>query len=78
MVRLISVKPVANGWSVQSDGVDGDMMFLSGAKAEAAARALANKLAGSGEPSEIRIYLRDGALAGRFNVNAKIGALTAA
>jgi hypothetical protein len=68
MIRVISVKPVANGWAVQSDGFDSEMMFLSGAKAESAARRLAQKLAGSGETSEIRIFLRDGALAGRFTV----------
>jgi hypothetical protein len=41
------------------------MMFLSGAKAEAAARRLAATLARNGENSEIRIFLRDGRLAGR-------------
>ncbi len=70
MTRTISVKPVGDGWAVCTDAFDSEMMFLSGAKAEAAARRLAGTLAKSGESSEIRIYLRDGALAGRFAVPA--------
>lgn len=70
MNRVISVKPAGEGWSVQSDAFDSEMMFLSGAKAEAAARRLAGTLAKSGESAEIRIFLRDGALAGRFAVPA--------
>jgi len=70
MIRVISVRPAGNGWSVHSDGLDGEMMFLSGAKAEAAARRLAGDLARNGESSEIRIYLRGGALAGRLVVPA--------
>jgi hypothetical protein len=76
MNRLISVKPVGDGWSVQSDAFDSEMMFLSGAKAEAAARLLAGTLAKSGESAEIRIFLRDGALAGRFAVPAQSMAMT--
>jgi hypothetical protein len=71
MSRIISVKPVGDGWAVASDAFDSEMMFLSGAKAEAAARRLAGTLAKSGESSEIRIFLRDGALAGRFAVPAR-------
>ena len=37
MSRIICVKPVGDGWSVQSEAFDSEMMFLSGAKAEAAA-----------------------------------------
>jgi hypothetical protein len=70
MSRIISVKPVGDGWSVQSDAFDSEMMFLSGAKAEAAARRLAKTLAKSGESSQINIFLRDGALAGQFAVRA--------
>jgi hypothetical protein len=65
MTRIISVQPLGDGWSVRSDAFDSEMMFLSGAKAEAAARRLAATLAKSGESSEIRIFLRDGRLAGR-------------
>jgi len=66
MNRIISVQPFGDGWSVRSDGFDSEMMFLSGAKAEAAARRLADKLAKGGESAEIHIYLRDGQLAGSF------------
>ena len=65
MNRIISVQPFGDGWSVRSDAFDSEMMFLSGAKAEAAARRLAEKLTRAGESAEIRIYLRDGKLAGR-------------
>ena len=66
MNRIISVQPFGDGWSVRSDAFDSEMMFLSGAKAEAAARRLAEKLTRRGESAEIRIFLRDGQLAGRF------------
>ena len=65
MIRIISVQPFGDGWSVRSDAFDSEMMFLSGAKAEAAARRLADKLTRDGESAEIRIFLRDGQLAGR-------------
>jgi hypothetical protein len=65
MNRIISVQPLGDGWSVRSDAVDSEMMFLSGAKAEAAARRLADKLVNGGENAEIVIFLRDGQLAGR-------------
>ena len=66
MNRIISVQPFGDGWSVRSDAFDSEMMCLSGAKAEAAARRLADKMARGGENAEIRIYLRDGQLAGSF------------
>ena len=65
MTRIISVQPLGDGWSVRSDAFDSEMMFLSGAKAEAAARRLADKLTKGGENAEIHIFLRDGQLAGR-------------
>lgn len=65
MIRIVSVQPLGDGWSVRSDGFDSEMMFLSGAKAEAAARRLAATMARNGESSEIRIFLRDGRMAGR-------------
>jgi hypothetical protein len=64
MNRIISVQPCGDGWRLCSDGFDGEMMFLSGAKAEAAARRLADTFAQAGDNAEIRIYLRDGHLAG--------------
>jgi len=71
MNRIISVQPLGDGWSLQSDAFDSEMMFLSGAKAEAAARRLADTLAKNGESSEIRIFARDGRLAGTVTKPAR-------
>jgi hypothetical protein len=40
--------------------------FTTGARAEAAARNLASRSAREGRDAEVRIYLRDGSLAGAF------------
>ncbi len=66
MTRNISVLPFGYGCSVRSDAFDSEMMLLSGATAEASARRLADKLTRGGGSAEIRIYLRDGQLAGSF------------
>ena len=66
MVRVIVVEPFAQGWAVRQSAVDNSQLFVSGAKAEDAALRLGARLAGAGEPTEIQVYLRDGALAGRF------------
>lgn len=66
MAQVISVAPTSGGWMVRAELMDAPMAFVSGAKAEAAARRLAARLARDGEPVEVEIYLRDGALAGRF------------
>jgi len=66
MVHTISIKPLDAGWSVASDGADNAMLFLSGAKAETAARALGRIIADSGIPAKIEIWLRDGRLAASF------------
>ena len=65
MVHIISVTPAQGGWTVNADPFDNPMAFLSGAKAEAAARSLAEKITRRGELAEIRVFLRDGSLAGR-------------
>ncbi len=44
-----------------------DLYFLSGGRAEAAARALAKRLARIGEPADVEIVLRNGTIAGRFH-----------
>ena len=75
MDRIISVRPVGDGWSVQSDAFDSEMMFLSGAKAEAAARRLARTVAKTGQNAQIHIFLRDGVLAGTFAVHGQDMAL---
>ena len=66
MVHIISVQAAEGGWSVNSDATQNAMMFLSGAKAEQAARKLGEKLASDGQTAEIRIFLRDGSQAARF------------
>lgn len=67
MAHVISVLPAEGGWKVLAGTLAAnEMMFLSGAKAETAARRLAEKFAQSGQASEIHIQLRDGSLAARL------------
>ena len=66
MTHVISIEPVQGGWAVRQPGVENALLFASGAKAEAAARSLGERLSNAGQPGEIRVFLRDGALAGRF------------
>jgi hypothetical protein len=40
MIHVISVQAAEGGWSVRADAAENAMMFLSGAKAEQAARFL--------------------------------------
>ncbi|MFN3583362.1 DUF2188 domain-containing protein [Phenylobacterium sp.] len=64
----VSVVPAAEGWAVRSDAIDNEMIFKSGARAEAAARRVAQALAAAGQAVKLRVHLRDGTLAGRFVV----------
>lgn len=66
MVQVIAVEPVDGGWALRQASVDNDQLFASGAKAEDAAKRLGARLSDAGAAAEIRIYLRDGSLAGRF------------
>ena len=67
MVHEISVTPApGGGWTVRHDGDIEPTLYLSGARAEDAARRLAEAMADAGHAAEIRITLRDGTLAGRF------------
>jgi hypothetical protein len=66
MVKVISVQPMAEGWALHQAAVDNPQVFASGAKAEDAALRLGARLAAAGDAAEIRIYLRGGALGGRF------------
>ena len=45
---------------------EAEQRFQSGATAEAIARQLGQAIARGGRPAEVRIFLRDGSLAGRF------------
>jgi hypothetical protein len=65
-MELITVKPALGGWLVACEGRTHSQAFQSGATAEAAARQLGEAIARGGRPAEIRIFLRDGSLAGRF------------
>lgn len=65
-VRLISVEPLGEGWAVRLDPCRDPILFQSGSSAEDAAKTLGQKLAQAGYPTEIRIFLRGGDLAGRF------------
>ena len=66
MIHLISVEPIDDGWALRQSDVENAQHFSSGAKAEDAARRLGARLSGAGRTSEIRIYTRDGSLAGRY------------
>jgi hypothetical protein len=70
MINVIYVEPMAGGWAVRQDDIVNPQVFASGAKAEDAALRLAQSLAGAGLASEVRVYLRDGALGGRFTCPA--------
>jgi hypothetical protein len=65
MARMITVTPTEAGWAVEADMVDDRHGFETGAQAEAAAHRMARALVKAGHPLEVRIYLRDGSLAGR-------------
>jgi hypothetical protein len=65
-LELITVAPIPGGWRVACEGMFQDQLFQSGATAEAAARQLGGAIARGGRAAEIRIFLRDGSLAGRF------------
>lgn len=65
-MELITVKPAFGGWRVDCEGRAHRQAFQSGATAEAAARQLGEAIARGGQAAEIRIFLRDGSLAGRF------------
>lgn len=67
MALLISVAPAEQGWSVRSEALEAELTFERGGRAEAAARALADRLAATGRSAEVRVFLRDGAEAGRFH-----------
>ena len=66
MALQILVAPAGEGWAVRSEAFDNELLFEAGGRAEAAARALADRYARAGNPAEVSIYLRNGDLAGRF------------
>lgn len=66
MALLIDVTPAGEGWAVRSDILETALTFDRGGHAEAAARALASRYADAGHGAEVRIFLKDGVLAGRY------------
>jgi hypothetical protein len=66
MTCYLFVEPSTDGWIVRGDPDQGTRRYQSGAKAEQAARDIAHRLAGVGEPVVLEIRLRDGARGGRF------------
>ena len=65
-MQTLSVRPFEGSWSLTADFFDNEMLFASGQRAEDAARTLGRKVADTGEPVQIEIWIRDGTLAGRF------------
>ena len=69
-MQRIDVKPFTGGaWQVTLDGVDNPLVYRSGARAEAAGRALAARLADEGVSSEVVITTRDGCVAARITTS---------
>ncbi|WP_312165438.1 hypothetical protein [Phenylobacterium sp.] len=66
MALQILVAPAGDGWVVRSEAFDNELVFEAGGRAEAAARALADRYARAGSAAEVSIFLRNGDLAGRF------------
>lgn len=73
MMHRIEVRPFGErSWQLSWGEGAGDepMIFRSGARAETAARALAQRLAASGDSVETLIVLRDGSVAARSQTPA--------
>ena len=66
MIQVIQVEPLGHGWAVRHGPASSPQVFASGARAEDAALSRGARLAEAGRSSEIRIYLRGGALGGRY------------
>lgn len=65
-METITVEPLAEGWTVHTEGVANDLVFRSGSSAEDAARALAFRLASAGEPVRLKLKLRNSEVVARF------------
>ncbi len=66
MHHVIRVEPLAGGWVVRPSDRAQAEIYVSSARAEDAALRLSARLAQAGHTSEVVVYLRNGALAGRF------------
>ena len=65
-IRELTVAPLDFGWAIRIPGAAGEMLFHSGAAAEAAGRRLAERLSRAGLPAKLVVRLRDGSVGGRF------------
>jgi hypothetical protein len=66
MIEVIKVEPLGHAWAVRQGAANSPQVYMSGAKAEDAAISIGLRLADAGRPAEILVYLRDGALGGRY------------
>ena len=66
MEQTITVAPIPQGWRIKCSAREHDVSFRSGAEAEATAHSLATEIAEAGDTVVIEIFLRDGALGGRY------------
>lgn len=64
-MHVIVVEPLGDAWAVRVEGLE-HQVFTSGAKAEAAAKTIATRLAAAGESVELHVLLRDGRRGARF------------
>jgi hypothetical protein len=56
MVRQLKLDPVAGGWRLNVSGVSNDLMFLSGACAEAAALRLVRALTSRDDVVDLEVF----------------------
>jgi hypothetical protein len=59
MALSITIRPADGGWAVRSADLGQDLVFASGARAEAFGRELAARWARDGRVVELEIILRD-------------------
>lgn len=62
----IAVIPVEGGWSIRTALSGAPLMFLSGAKAEAEAKALGQRFADAGQDAQVLIHDRAQTLVATF------------
>lgn len=65
--KVISVRPVDGGWSVEGGFFEAPLMFLSGGRAEEKARSLAQLLARQGQDVRVVVHDRRNTLIGAVN-----------
>jgi hypothetical protein len=67
---VLRVRPASGGWKVESTAGVEPMMFLSGARAERSARALAQTMARAGRRVRLVIEDRSARVVGALNFQA--------